>query len=190
MQDYQLTFSIIIKNIILVWTKENHAGRCSVAPKFITVLKELSTGAKKASPGLREFQRSHLLSPLLRQLRTLMSSAPCWRGATAVGHPEQSRYSGSFHSFQHHFSSCRSSAWFWIIVLVVSLQQNFKVFFRKARQYNMHRFGKNISFTLPPGALPYFLCMNWGVQVGHKYNSLTLTELHHSPSAEHLAYGA
>lgn len=50
-------------------------------PKFVTVLKELSRGtSKKAIPGLRWFQGTILFqTPLLRQIRAALSSAPCWK---------------------------------------------------------------------------------------------------------------
>lgn len=45
----------------------------------------------------------------------------------------------------------------------------------------------DISFILTSGALPYFLCLSWEVQVRHKCNSLALTEIHHLP-AQHLTW--
>lgn len=154
----------------------------SLPPNLSLYLRSWVTGTKKAIPGLGVSRDSPFPFP------SLLLCAPWWE-LQQSGHPAQSRCAETFHSFQDHFSSWKSIGWFWIIVLVVSLQRNFKIHFGKAREYKTHRFSTNISFTLTSGALPYFLCVSWEVQLGHKYKSFALTELHHLPSAEHLACG-
>lgn len=103
--------------------------------------------------------------------------------ATAVRHPAQSGCAESIHSFQDHFSRWKSSlkSW-WLVFNKISRYISAKQESKKCRS------SRDISFTLTSGALPYFLCVSWEVQVRHTCNSLALTEIHRLP-AQHLACG-